>query len=418
MTSFFEKIRPGKFILLFFLCHCSMLLSVNAQTKNQKPAPVKAKPQAKNLPEPPNPFAEIDKKALLIPDSLTRSTEAIATYINANFQQSQDKVRAAFIWVATNIRYDVPHMYEINYYEKKEDRIAKPLQTRQGICENYAALFIDICQKVGVPGFVVEGYVKLENQVSNLSHAWCVVRMDTSWCLFDPTWASGYISNGKFVPKINNAFYQANTSNFIQAHMPFDCLWQLLYYPISFTDFNEGRTKENTGRAFFNFPDSIALYEKQSQSEKDQASYIRIDNNGTKNAQVFNQLVFIRQNIEGAKTIQFNEAVVDYNNAIGSFNEFIRYRNKQFTPMHPDVEIQAMLDSASIPFNQAKTKLSQIKNPGPNITGSMGPLQKQMNEFSIQLKEQEDWLAKYFSKGKSGRRGMFTKVTWFGMPLN
>lgn len=24
----------------------------------------------------------------------------------------------------------------------------------------------------------------------------------------------------------------------------------------------------------------------------------------------------------------------------------------------------------------------------------------------------------YFSKGKSGRKGMFTKVTWFGIPLN
>lgn len=51
-------------------------------------------------------------------------------------------------------------MYAINYYEKKEDKIAKPLQTRQGICENYAALFTDICQKAGILAFVVEGYVK------------------------------------------------------------------------------------------------------------------------------------------------------------------------------------------------------------------------------------------------------------------
>jgi transglutaminase/protease-like cytokinesis protein 3 len=418
MTSPFEKLRIGKFLLACVVSHCFAQLPVNAQTRRQKPAAVQPHPQPQALPEPPNPFAKIDKKALLIPDSLTKSTEAISSYINANFHLNQDKVRAAFIWVASNIRYDVPNMYAINYYEKKEDKIAKPLQTREGICENYAALFTDICQKAGIPAFVIEGYVKLDNQVSNLSHAWCVARIDTSWCLFDPTWASGYVSNGKFVPKINNAFYQANPTNFIQAHMPFDCIWQLLYYPINFADFNDGKIRENPGRAFFNFPDSISIYEKQNQNERNEASYTRIDNNGTKNAQVFNRLLFLRQSIEEAKINRYNEAVADYNDAIGSFNEFIRYRNKQFTPVRPDVEIQAMLDSASSPYNQAKMKLSQIKNPGPNITSSIGPLEKQMNDFSKQLEEQKEWLAKYFSKGKSGRKGMFTKVTWFGIPLN
>jgi len=418
MKNSFQKRQIGKVLLVFFACHYFLQLPVNAQIKHQKPAAVKPKPQPQMPPELPNPYAEIDKKALLIPDSLTKSTESISSYINANFRLNQDKVRAAFIWVASNIRYDVPNMYAINYYEKKEDKIAKPLQTRQGICENYAALFTDICQKAGIPGFVVEGYVKLNNQVSNLSHAWCVARIDSSWYLFDPTWASGYVFNGTFVPKINNAFYEAGPSNFIQAHMPFDCIWQLLYHPVSFTDFNDGIVKENTSTAVFNFPDSIAAYEKQNQGERDQASYTRIDNNGAKNAQVFNQLLYIRHSIEETKTNQYNEAVANYNNAINNFNGFIRYRNKQFSQMRPDADIQAMLDSASGPYNLAKMKLSQIKNPGPNILGLMGPLQKQMNDFSEQLEEQEIWLAKYFSKGKSGRRGMFTKVTWFGMPLN
>lgn len=413
--SSFEKPLIGKVLSAFFVCHCFLQLTVQAQSKRPKPAAVKLQAPAQEISEPPNPYLEIDKKALLIPDSLTKSTEAISSYINANFRLNQDKVRAAFIWVASNIRYDVPNMYAINYYEKKEDKIAKPLQTRQGICENYAVLFTDICQKIGIPGFVVEGYVKLSNQVSILSHAWSVARIDTSWYLFDPTWAAGYVSNGTFVPKINNAFYEANPSNFIQAHMPFDCLWQLLYYPVSFTDFNEGRVKENTSTTFFNFTDSIALYEKQSQSERDQASYIRIDNNGAKNAQVFNRQLFIRQSIEDAKIDQYNEAVTDYNNATSNFNKFIRYRNKQFTPARHDVEIQAMLDSASRPYNRAKMKLSLIINPGPNILDIMGPLQKQMNDFSEQLEEQKVWLAKYFSKGKSGRSGMFTKVTWFGI---
>ncbi len=334
------------------------------------------------------------------------------------FVSNEDRVRAAFIWVATNIRYDVPNMYAINYYEKKEDKIAKPLQTRQGICENYAVLFTDICEKAGIPAFEVLGYVRLNNQVQDISHAWCVAKIDANWYLFDPTWSAGYIINGAFVPKINNIYYKAIPSNFIQAHMPFDPLWQLLYHPVSFTDFNKGIAKEDSGKAFFNFPDSITVYEKQNQEDRDQASYMRIDNNGARNAQVFNQLLYIRQNIEATKVNQYNAAVADYNDAIASFNVFIRYRNKQFTPMRPDAEIQALLDSASGPYDRSKRKLSQIKNPGANIQNLMEPMQKQMNDFSEQLEEQEVWLAKYFSKGKSGRRGMFTKVTWFGIPVN
>jgi transglutaminase/protease-like cytokinesis protein 3 len=418
MMNFFKKPLTRKCLFAFFICHSFMQLPVHAQTKHPKVAATKPLASPQLPPEPPNPYAAIDAKALLIPDSMTRSTEAISSYINANFHSNQDRVRAAFIWVASSIRYDVPNMYAINYYEKKEDKIAKPLQTRQGICENYAALFTDICGKTGIPGYVVEGYVKLNGQVSNLSHAWCVARIDTSWYLFDPTWAAGYVNNGTFVPKINNSFYETSPTNFIQAHMPFDCIWQLLYHPAGFTDFNNGIVKENTGGAYFNFPDSIAAYEKQSQIEKDEASYRRVDNNGAKNAQVFNRLLYLRQSIEETKMNQYNSAVTDYNNAIGNFNEFIRYRNKQFVPMRPDAEIQAMLDSATGPYNLAKMKLSQIKNPSPNIQNLMGPMQKQMNQFSDQLEEQEVWLAKYFSKGKSGRRGMFYKVTWFGIPVN
>ena len=159
-------------------------------------------------------------------------------------------------------------MYAINYYEKKEDKIAKPLQTRQGICENYAVLFTDICEKAGIPAFEVMGYVRLNNQVQDISHAWCVAKIDANWYLFDPTWAAGYIINGAFVPKINNIYYKAIPSNFIM--MPFDPLWQLLYHPVSFTDFNKGIVKEDSGKAFFNFPDSIAVFEKQDQADRDQ----------------------------------------------------------------------------------------------------------------------------------------------------
>ncbi|MEO6903143.1 MAG: transglutaminase-like domain-containing protein, partial [Bacteroidia bacterium] len=85
-----------------------------------------------------NEYATVDKKALQLPDSLTKNTDFIASYITSNFTTDKDKSRAIFIWVASNIQYDVDNMFAINFYEKKEDKIAKPLKTRKGICENYA----------------------------------------------------------------------------------------------------------------------------------------------------------------------------------------------------------------------------------------------------------------------------------------
>jgi transglutaminase/protease-like cytokinesis protein 3 len=414
----FESPLIKKVFSVSLVCCCFLQINVQAQTKQAKSTSAPSQSQTKPPPESPNPYVEIDKRALRMPDSLTKSTDAIAGYIKANFNSNEDKVRAIFIWVATNIRYDIPNMYVINYYEKKEDKIAKPLQTRQGICENYAALFTDICEKAAIPSFVVEGYVKLNNQVANISHAWCVAQIDSSWYLFDPTWAAGYESNRMFVAKLNNKFYKTNPSLFLEDHMPFDRIWQLTYHPVSYTDFNDGPAKENSGAAYFNFPDSIAGYEKQTELERNQSAYNRMDNNGARNAQVFNMMLYVRQEIEQSKIDQYNTAVAYLNDAVGNFNDFIRYRNKEFIPIRPDAQIQAMLDSASNPYNLAKAKLSQIKDPGPTIANSMGPLQKQMNTFSDQLEEQEVWLAKYFSKGKSGRKGMFTKVTWFGIPVN
>ena len=92
----------------------------------------------------------------------------------------------------------------------------------------------------------------------------------------------------------------------------------------------------------------------------------RTDNNGAKNAQVFNRLLYLRQMIEQTKIDQYNTAVAYLNDAVGNFNDFIRYRNKQFIPMRPDAEIQAMLDSASNPYSLAKmTAQSGSKIPVP-----------------------------------------------------
>jgi hypothetical protein len=404
---------------LFFLTFFLATVYINAQNANV------------------NPFTALDKKALAIPDSLTHSTEGIASYISRNFSNDRDRTRAIFIWVATNITYDYENMFAINFYESKEDKIAEPLRTRKGICENYAALFSDICSKSNIKSYVVEGYTKQNGFNDYIPHAWCAARIDTSWYLFDPTWGSGYINNGKFYRKINNNYYKVAPSVMIKTHMPFDYLWQFLNYPVTNAEFYAGKTNQMTKtKPYFNFIDSIAANSKLGKIDSLTTSAYRIEKNGVNNAMIFDRLQHIRQEIENEKVkiknkeIEaensrqnvnvdlYNSASNEYNKWVNSFNDFINYRNNHFVPVRTDAAIQDMLNDAKIHLDDASNKVKKISNPGTNLSVSISSMYKALIEADNKTREQQEWLTNYFSKSKSARKQMFYKYTWFGIPLN
>ncbi len=369
-----------------------------------------------------NNYSAIDKKALLIPDSLTKTTNKIANFITANFKNDADKTRAIFIWVATNIRYDVENMFAINLHEKKEEQISKPLLTKKGICINYASLFNDICLKSGIESFIITGYTKQNGYTAYIPHAWCAARVDSTWFLFDPTWGSGYLNDGKFYPKINNDYYKVDPSTLIKSHMPFDYLWQFLNYPISNQEFKEGKTQQNKSKSYFNFIDSIQVYEQLNHIDQLISSAYRVEKNGVSNSLIYDRLQHLKLEIEHDKQNKavnlYNSAVADYNEGINDFNTFIKYKNNQFTPKKTDIEIQNMIDVADNKIKESQIKLGQIMNPDENILNMKNQLSKSIENISTQVKEQQNWLKLYFSKGKAGRASMFYKMTWMGIPIN
>lgn len=372
---------------------------------------------------PGNEYATIDKKALQLPDSLTGTTDQIASYITSNFTTEDEKARAIFIWTASNIEYDIDNMFALNFYEKKEDKITKPLKSRKGICENYASLFADICNKSGIRSFVIEGYTKQNGFADYIPHAWNAALIDSTWFLFDPTWGSGYINGGKFFRKINNTYYKASPATLIKSHMPFDYLWQFSNYPVTNQEFYEGKTEQNKAKPFFNFNDTLREYEKQNHIDRLTSSAQRIEKNGAKNSLVFDRLRHLKLEIENdrqSKAVNlYNSAVVDYNDGINKLNDFIYFRNKQFTPRKADPEIQDMLDVADHKLKQAKDKLSQIKDPDENSANMTLQLLKAIDGAFDNLTEQQKWLKNYFSKDKVGRKSMFyERRTFFGTSSN
>ena len=364
-------------------------------------------------------YDAIDKKALLLPDEQAKTTEAISHFVNANFKTEKEKVRAVFIWVASNIRYDIDNMYAVNFYEKEEEKILKPLKTRKGICENYAALFVDICRKCGIKCLEIDGYCNQNGVQDYLSHAWCAAMVEGTWYLFDPTWGSGYIETGRFHKRIDNVYFMAKPSTFITSHMPFDYMYQFLEYPITNQEFYDGRTYPNKSKPYFNFKDSILAYEKMDTIDQLMITAYRIQKMGMRNSMLFDQLQHIQTLIENHKVQLFNDAAAEYNAGANLYNDFINFRNKQFTPKKSDPEIQLMLDLVFDKIKAARSGLTEIKNPQPSTANSITQLKKAVEDLQKQSNEQAGWLKTYFSKPKILRKAMFVdKVMWMGIPLN
>lgn len=369
-----------------------------------------------------NSYASVDKFALQIPDSLTGSIADISSYFNSGLTKTSDKARAAYIWLVSNISYDIENMFAINFRQEPKEAVNKALKTRKGICIDYAELYCAILNQMDIKSYVVQGYTKQKGFVDYIPHAWCASLIDSSWMLSDPTWGSGYVQNSVFVRKVDNFFFHTNPEILIKTHIPFDPLWQLLYYPVTNQEFYEGKTALNPKKQYFNYVDSIKVHECKSDIEKLESTSRRIEQNGVKNSLVFEQLKYYKIEIENYYSTQlvnnYNLAVSHYNEGINRLNAFIMYRNNQFKPSKTDSEIADMINDAEQSLTLAKQINKELKSTDPSLSNSIIQLSQSIENAYLNLDEQKAFLNKYLKTSKIGRKSLFYKYTWMGIPLN
>jgi hypothetical protein len=369
-----------------------------------------------------NANALVDGRMAKIPVTSTGSTEAIANYINSNFKSESDKIRAVFYWTASNISYDVKNMLAVNLNETPQEKIAKTLKTKKGVCIHYAEVFNDIANKVGVKSRIISGYTKQNGKVASLSHAWCAAKIDNKWYLFDPTWGSGSINNGRFFKKINDYYFKTAPNKIISSHIPFDYLWQFLNYPITNNEFYEGKIQMNKAKDFFDFESEIVKYDASSENDKLFDTAKRIEKNGIKNDMIFErleskkkELTYLRQN---ANVEKLNGIVTNYNQAIILLNDFIYYRNKKFKPTLTDEEINNMIQSPKEKLIQCQEAIYSVGSVGSENSSHLISMRTAISTVLAQAEEHAQFVKEYLSKSKSARKAMFTKVSWMGIPLN
>lgn len=338
-----------------------------------------------------------------IPASRTTTTTDIAEYITSRVKAEREIARSIYSWVTANIRYDPDSANRINFHSDPNMKITAALRRRKGVCENYAAIFNDIAIKSGLRSVVVGGYTKQGGHIDRTGHAWCAMNVDNEWFLFDPTWDEGM---GTF------RYFLAEPSEFIQTHMPFDPIWQLLENPVSHQGFYNGYLYSKR-KETFNYKDSINAYLRMTELEQLQSSSIRILEYGLYNPLVKNNLSVTRMNIEMIHEDKdmdlYNSSVAELNTATSILNNFILYRNNQFLPVKNDSEIKSLLEGIHNYLNSAKKKLEQVDRSAASLTLSTGPVRNKLNSLALRLQEQKDFLDLYLKSGITERAGLFYK---------
>lgn len=194
-------------------------------------------------------YAKVDATVKSYPKSFS-SPDKFAEQVNKDFSRDDEKARAIFTWIATNIKYDLaayginerPVAYSFRTQEEKEakqkqfkeDLAAKTLKSKKGVCQGYATLFEVVAEKVGLESEIVPGTSKshpmhIGKGPGANDHAWNVVKIDNEWKFVDATWAAGTVTGAKpeFVFKFNDKYFFTNPDTFFLNHFPDDKKWLL-----------------------------------------------------------------------------------------------------------------------------------------------------------------------------------------------
>ena len=345
----------------------------------------------------------VDARATHFPSSATSSTYDMARHIQQHFKEDDEKIRAAYRWITANIRYDEDSMLAINWSKENDEKIAATMRRKKGVCDNFASAFTDILLKMNINSFVVNGLCNTAGSILKQAHSWNAVQLKNKWYLCDPTWDISYTNSPRY--------FLISPGEFIGSHWPFDPLWQLLPYPVSYIEFERRFTGSEKNKEYFNVADSVNAFIALDNLQQLEASARRMKTNGAGKETLKNWYAYNQMNIAiiyGEKDMQlYNAAVSDLNKASTIFNNFVQYRNNSFIPAREDEEIQSMLQPAKDLILSARNKVGTMGLVKENFQYDTGELKQRLVALEKRLEEQKHFLNRYFAANTAEREKLF-----------
>jgi len=179
-------------------------------------------------------YERVDATIKLYPTSFN-APEELSAFITRDFTSEEEKVRAIYTWIISNVAYEPSEYKQFNYNFKnyrerniKEEKtrkkiIARTLQKGIAVCEGYAMLFERLCELQGITSYLVRGDIKTNfNDIGRPfknTHMWNVVTMDGKSYLYDPTWGAGKY-HGKFIKEPSYFYYKTPPQLLAKTHCP------------------------------------------------------------------------------------------------------------------------------------------------------------------------------------------------------
>ncbi|MBU3143446.1 transglutaminase domain-containing protein [Clostridium sp. CF012] len=114
--------------------------------------------------------------------------QAKAKALTENISNPFDKAFAIFRFVNTNMTYNINSQYANN-------GALSGLVYKEGVCQDYAQLFVALCRASGIPARTVIGFRNIEDTINNkavdltgLEHMWAEIYLpDYGWTIAEPT---------------------------------------------------------------------------------------------------------------------------------------------------------------------------------------------------------------------------------------
>ena len=279
-----------------------------------------------------NQYAQIDQESKIVPPKLKTASE-IAQSLCQNSSTPSDKARAIYVWIATNVKYDLSMLNAPKSYRNSQELVDEVLIRRQGVCQNYAELFHACCKAVGVKSYVIVGYTRDSlGRVSSLGHAWNAVEIDNTYRFIDVAWAAGYVQNGVYVHRFRDLFFMRTPADFIRTHIPFDPLWQFMDFPVLHENFINGDFSRPASDQRFHYQDTLHVFERLSDLGKKQGENRRIQTHSIPNRLIKDRLennkLFIENELLNHQKEMVNKAAALFSSGVNDYNTYIGLLNK------------------------------------------------------------------------------------------
>lgn len=266
----------------------------------------------------------IIQEAIRLNDSNARTVSQLANWGTAHYKSPEDQVAFFYSWITQHIRYDKDSMYVLNCGDEVL-RAERTIQRRSGVCSNFASLFSRLCMQAQIPSVVISGYTGTAKQPGNRDgHSWSAVKMLQRWWLFDPTWDCGFTDRPQF--------YAVTPEVFIQTHMPFDPLWQLLDPVLTHDDYRRGQFRGSYQNNLLEINRRVDAFLQLDSLHQFQEIRLRMHAIGISHPlqQTWYQYIQMKWSIQAEQFDQLNyqKAVRLLNLVTDSLNQFIELRNQ------------------------------------------------------------------------------------------